>query len=243
MDCTHEFCCYRPPGFSSQRKWSGSNPIFFILYLRLKYFFWFIRDSGCFCGLSGCCSCAPTCKCPQWQLSIVSGVRTFLGSVAGLSGQQGYLGLVKWVPGLPMHCKVMPYGLLLSMILRDISWVVWYKWAGSCLRFPDSFFFSIILIRCDRDSAVFAYWIDCLLDEDRSQFQNTLCKQRQTSLWTASLFKSPYFGSSWPSRCYKFIRERGPRAYLSNFGILPIDKLTNFKLPNWQTLNCQIGTF
>ena len=166
--------------------WLQSHILHPLFEFWIKSYIWLIGDSSCFCGLSGRCSCAPTCKCPQWQLSIVSGVRTFLGSVAGYLGSRviwaaGLSGLVKWVPGIPMHCKVMPYGLLLSMILRDISWVVWYKWAGSCLRFPDSFFFSISLIRCDRDSAVFAYWIDCLLDEDRSQFQNTLCQQRQAS--------------------------------------------------------------
>ena len=74
----------------------------------------------------------------------------------------------------------MPYGLLQSMILRDISWVVWYKWAESCLRFRDSFFFSS-LSQWERDSAVFAYWIDCLLDRDRSQFENTKAAGAQIS--------------------------------------------------------------
>ena len=143
-----------------------------------------------------------------------------------------------------MHCKVMPNGPLLSMILRDVSWGVWYKF----LRFRDSFFFSAWL-----KSTLVRAWFSsvCILDrlligDQKPISKNTLCQQRQPSFsfYSFRLKSSRAFcdgqgrGRGWYhilaflgaagsqiSKREDQISKREDRAYLSNFGILPIAKM------------------
>ena len=128
VDCTHELY-YRPPGFSFLRKWSWCNPIFHILHpfilfpvvLKSNIALDSFQTWDVFVVYLGVLVLQLASVVNDNFLGTFLSVRSVrVGSRVTLSEA-----LVKWVRCVPMHCNVMPRGLLLSMILRAISWGIY----------------------------------------------------------------------------------------------------------------------
>ena len=112
VDCTQEFW-YRPPGFFSLGKLILMQSHILHYLNKISFFFAHWRLKLVYLGVL------------LLQLATVVN-DNFLSVRSSLGGWEGYLRqLVKWEPYLQMHWRWCLMALLLSMILRVISWGIY----------------------------------------------------------------------------------------------------------------------